>query len=305
MQLITDHALTQKTLEFSERFWKQMDELVRKMEEVLFLRFELNLEETKGLHQHVFDRVRKEMKQEAISYFSQPSLFMYRFLTVYLEKSEEVKREIFKNTGDSPRYKGYDAEADIRETRPQAEYQLQTSFESELAYWKAMEEKRYVDAKIILSAIALMRKNHELVYQIETSNWKMDLARRTGEVELFLEAIASIPADAECAVNVDDVRRHLSQLLLVRGMSEIKVKISLDGHRRLSREASPIEFLRTQIDVFSNSLLTQIANGVLSHKHMEIYEFFKLVEAATKESKIAFLKVHPFITDLVVVWKKS
>lgn len=304
MNIITDQTVLAKTSGLIEFFWRQMEEAVEEMEKMLFTRFELELTATTGLHQRTFAKVREKIGPDAIQYFSQPSLFMYRFLTTYMETSEEVKRGLTKQ--DPLFIERYDPEVDIRETRPQAEHQLKISFETELAYWKAMEEKRYADAKVILSAITLMRKDDkEAIYQLEVINWKLDLAGRTGDIALFLEAIASVPDDAECSVNKDNVKYHLKQLLLGRGMSEIKVAVSLEGRRRLLRESSPIEFLRTQTDIFTNSLLTQVTNGILSRKNMEVHEFFTLVETATKESTLAFLKVHPFITDLIVVWKKS
>lgn len=224
-----------------------------------------------------------------------------------METSEEVKRELAKSPND-PLFQGFhgcNAEDDIEETRPQAEHHLQSFFEMELAYWKAMEEERYADAKTILQAMTVMRKSKELIYQIECINWKLDLAGRTGDVELFLDAIASMPDDPESALNEDSVKANLKQVLFNSGMCEIKVAVSLEGQRRVAREASPVEFLRGQTDVFTASLITQVINAILLNKHMAVHEFTKLVLTATEDSKRAFLSVHPFITDLVVVWKKK
>ena len=198
----------------------------------------------------------------------------------------------------------YDVEADIAETRVNAEHHLKSSFETELAYWNAMDEKRYDDAKIILQALVLMRKNEEVIYQLEAINWQLDLAGHTGDIEMFLGAIASIPETEECELNEDSVRANLKQLLFSRGKNEVRIAVSPEGQRRLARETLPIDFLRAQIDVFTTSLLAQIATGLLLNRRMTVHEFTKLIETATEESRASFLAVHPFITDLIVVWKK-
>lgn len=306
MQILNDKSVATKTPELTELFWKQMEEGLEPLAKKLFTKqlrdYDFETTRTQELHRQTFQKIREKIGPDAILYFSQPSRLMYRFLATLIGVSEVAKREA-KASGAE--WLGeYDMEADIRETRPQAEHHLQSFFEMELAYWKAMEEERYADAKTILNAMTVMRRSKELIYQIECINWKLDLAGCTGDTELFLDAIASLPDDPESALNEDGVKENLKRVLFTSGMCEIRVGLSPEGQRWIAREASPVEFLRGQTDVFTASLLAQITTAMLLNKRMSVTEFTKLVETATEECRTSFLKVHPFITDLIVVWKK-
>ena len=92
MQILNDQIVEAKTPELTERFWKQLEQGLEQgleeMSQTLFNKSfrgaDVEMSKTETLNVRTFANVREQMGNEAMLYYSQPSRFMHRFLSLYI-----------------------------------------------------------------------------------------------------------------------------------------------------------------------------------------------------------------------------
>ena len=153
------------------------------------------------LFEESFKRVKKEIGPRIVELTSTPVEFMQHFSEVYARADAEVKRAMKSGEIDLTGVRNaeefmqeYDVENDIEITHATFENQQTTSTQTELAYQKAVKEKRYEDASTILDGLRVIAREKELSYQSQILNWGINLAVETGNVAAFLDRLREADA---------------------------------------------------------------------------------------------------------------
>lgn len=297
MQIIRNSDLSTKFNQNVEVLW---DELSKGLADVGSKKLrEFPASDVDRLNVDVLQATKVAMSKDAAVLASEPSRYLLAAMEEYLRQAAHFKRELAtKKPSWLP--SDYDMEEDIRDTEALARAQMKNQFQCETAYWKAMDEKRYDDAKVVLNATRLMRANSESIMQIEVINWQLELSSRMGDMESFVSALADADGYG-VLVNADATNRMVEQLLSARGFNELKVALTPEGHRQAGNAPEGVvQFMHGHLTIFIKSMVNQITDGVLKDVKMPVTEFRGLINKAASDSRRSFLAVSPLVQDVIV-----
>ncbi len=229
---------------------------------------------------------------------SEPSRFIYKFMRAFAEETATCKRRLMENPPEALR--GYDMEANIKDTERLFEVIMVSTFQCELAFWKAMDEKRFEDARVILGAIQRMRTNAEMPMRMELVNWRLEVSARLGDLEMFVDAFAEIP-DANQIVDPDGVASLVRLLLHSRGCNRVLAAPTKEGVKQAAcHPQGQAAFITEHLEIFLKSLVLQVVGGLVANPKISAVGFRTLVTKAIADSRKSFLATSKYIADLKV-----
>jgi hypothetical protein len=305
--------------ELCRRFWDEIQPVLRKS-------LDDNLRETLGViagncsgkdssvastmehHRIISDEIDRLVKDElylrAVMHFSQPTRFALIYCDCIFKHSINVKRERMGRNATRPLRgdEGHDVESDITLTQKEIEAFKKSNFQLERQFFAAMEENRLDDAKALLSAIEIARRDADEMLQNEVSNWRFELACARGDTDMFFRACEQVPSIAHTDKQV--LYMLLEKLLYNGVIRGALVQLNAEGLRAAARAGkNQQEFGNEQALLFMRSVIMEIGDLVIKSTCTSAVEFKRAIVLAFERSVQSSLAVNPYLHSLNVAWR--
>jgi hypothetical protein len=248
------------------------------------------------------EATQKEMADLGPLFASEPSRYLYRFIVIFTKNVADAMKTVSSLPNYSDLMSGHkeDFEKDIELAQTTVDCSLKAQFQNELAYWSALENRQYADAKTFLEAVKVTRRDGELLMRVEILNWELNLSSLTGDIETFLGVFRNLEEDEIC-LNIDGIRGYVGNLLKSRGIKHVQLALTKEGLRKAHAHPQGVVAFGTEHSaIFIRSLVAQITNELLTRRNLSPDVFRKIYISAVEDSKRSFLAVSPYVQDLII-----
>lgn len=300
VQFVKDEQMQEQV----ENLWQQLEEVFSDSNPLMAkLRSGPMPSELDLIIKETLRRIREEIGFDgSLLFFSNPSVFMERFMALLIKHSGAVKKEAAAGSleVDGQKVKvawaDYNLEEDIKESEKAAAW-MEECLKHEIAFQNALRDQKFDEAAEILRGMELARKDSSPLQRIEVRNWQMKLAIAKGDIRRFLELLDASMAPA------DELGIHLP--FLRKSLQEIITMAMIAGLVIVTQDTLTLDERKTIDELFWRSLLDKIIEGPLLSPGTDVTEeLFKGYVRQAAEGALKALSLYPKKIFAQVIWRE-